>query len=47
MADELEEEYDVADVDASVNALIELLIKKKLITTEEFQEVLDTYYEEE
>ena len=47
MAEEMEDEYDIADVDASINALVELLIKKKLITSEEFQEVLDSYYEEE
>lgn len=42
-----EHEYNVEDVDAMVNALVELLVAKKVITEKEFSDVLDTYYEEE
>lgn len=42
-----EQEYNVEDVDAMINALVELLVAKKIVTEKEFSDVLDTYYEEE
>jgi mannitol/fructose-specific phosphotransferase system IIA component (Ntr-type) len=45
--EEVTMEDQIASVDATISALVDVLVKKGIITEKEFEQQLDTYYEEE
>lgn len=44
---EYTDEDEIANLDAAIGALIDVLVEKKIITRDEFDKKLETYYEEE
>ena len=45
--EELTTEDEVANLDATISALIDVLVEKRVMTTKEFEDKLKTYYDEE
>ena len=45
--DQLTTEDEIANLDATISALIDVLIDKKIMTQKEFDDKLASYYEEE